>query len=42
MGGARDYGWIELTLCCSSGVLRTVPDVRKEGSLFSVQVLVFC
>lgn len=26
MGGAGDYGWIELTFCvclCSSGVLRT-------------------
>lgn len=42
MGGAIGCGWIELTWCCSSGVLRTVPDVRKEGSLFSVQVLIFC
>lgn len=42
MDGARDCGWIKLTSCCSSGVLRTVPDVRKEGSLFSVQVLIFC
>lgn len=42
MGGAIGCGWIELTSCCSSGVLRTVPDATKEGSLFSVQVLIFC
>lgn len=42
MGDARDCGWIKLTSCCSFGVLRTVPDVRKEGSLLSVQVLIFC
>lgn len=42
MGGARDCVWIKLTSCCGSEVQRTVPDVRKEGSLFSVQVLIFC
>lgn len=42
MGGASGCGWIELISCCSSGVLRTMPDVRKEGSLFSVLVLIFC
>lgn len=41
-GGVGDCGWIKLTLCCTPGVLRSVPDVRKKGSLFSVQVLIFC